>query len=894
LKINNRNKISAIRDAIDNLIFVLESKINFEDEDLSMKAAIKTKKNAFMRAKYLIGKLQRIETDQSKEQEVGWYKETITKLVGAAESAMGELVTAMKEGIDISEKYSTINSDIDTKQEALDHIDDLHKGVYDLEIIIKGIEDGEGVKIIDDGDFKSSFAEDYAYEGFYAKKPRKIQPGYNEKLDAIVISYDGTIGDIIDCYGLRIALPKTPSINSFENSRQKQHLQYWKRPQPPAGLNSDSVIYHLEYIEEEYKRRDEGFWFLNNGVPEYLTGVHYMLLTHLKTDADGGYFHFRKAHRDLLYFLEACWVDDRSLGAILGKTRRTGATYVAAGFDVVKAISSRSANFGLTSKKNIDAKRAFEKITIMFKNMPFFFKPINTGEALSKAIIFKRPSAKTTKNSKEVIYDELDTVMDFEATTEDSYDSMALRFYIMDEASKWQKGNILSHWSKVRKTLLKGSRVFGKAFVLSTVEYYTGADPDEEDAKNGDRFWKLFYDSDPAHRTTNGMTKSGLYKIFISSLDNYEGHIDRFGNCISRTPEEPIEGIDGLPITMGVKEYLDDVWSAYKNNPAKLNDEKRKDPITEADMFRIASDKAFFNTVKIQDQLEHNSNYELEFGHGDYFVGNFRYKDSTQNEVEFHETENGRFMVNWLPNRDIANAAEVRGGKLCPAYPELGCFGIDPYKQDTVSYGSGSKGAIVGYLGNHMHDGIPQDKIFLVYLNRPAMKEIFFEDAIMAMRFYGMPSLIENNIPELLHSMYFRGLTKYAMRRPDKLKLSHDELKYGGIPGTDPNLIHAQAQYLEKHIEDQIGIAGKDDPREQGGMGVMPFNNLLSEFLQFDVNNRTKFDGTVAACLAVYGAQKHAFKRTRNNSGNNASNFYQLYNNKGTISKAIRYEQQHA
>ena len=890
MKINNKNKISNTKIAINNLIDVLDSKIDFTDEDLTLKSAIKTKKNAFMRAKYLMGKLQRLETDNSREHDLEWYSETISKLISAAETAMGELASAMKEKIDLNEKYSTINSDIDAKQEALDHMDDLHKGVYELEVIQKGISDGE-LSLISDADFKASFAEDYSYEGFYGKVEGKYKPGYNEKLDAIVISYDGTVGDIIDCYGLRIALPKHPLKKNIDGYRKSQKLQYWERPIQPSGLIRENVSYYLEHIEEEYNRRDRGYWFMNDGKPEYVTGVHYMLLTHLKTDADGGYFHFRKAHRDLLYFLEACWVDKRSLGAILGKTRRTGATYVAAAFYLTKAISTRNANFGLTSKKDGDAKKVFEKITNMFKNLPFYFKPINTGEALTKQLAFRTPSAKTTKNSKDVVYDELNTYCDYESTTEDSYDSTALRFYIGDEFSKWTKGNTLSHWSKVRKTILKGSRVTGKAFILSTVEYYTGEDPSSDDAKSGDRFKKLYYDSDVSVRLENGQTKSGLYKIFISSLDNYEGHIDRYGNCISRTPAEPIEGIDGEEITMGVKEYLDDVWSTFKKDPAALNDEKRKDPIVEEDMFRIASEDSLFNVVKVQDQIEYNNNFELEHGRGDYLVGNFRYKKNSDTDVEFYQTPNGRFAINYIPSEDMQNTVEVRGGRMAPSYSHMGAFGVDPYKLNKVNYGSGSKGAIIGYLGDHPHDGIPRDRIFLVYLSRPQTKEIFFEDAIMAMRFYSMPALIENNIPELLHVMHHRGLTRYSMRRPDKIKLSQDELKFGGIPGTDPNLIRTQAQFLEKHIEDQIGYAEDDDIRPMGEIGVMPFNNLLNEFLSFDVGNRTKFDGTVAACLAVYGYQKSRFKnRGRKSNTDGVADFYKLYDNRGTISKALIYE----
>ena len=38
-----------------------------------------------------------------------------------------------------------------------------------------------------------------------------------------------------------------------------------------------------DYIDEEFRRREEGFWFTNNGVPTWITGTHYMYLQWSKT-----------------------------------------------------------------------------------------------------------------------------------------------------------------------------------------------------------------------------------------------------------------------------------------------------------------------------------------------------------------------------------------------------------------------------------------------------------------------------------------------------------------------------------------------------------------------------------------------------------------------------------
>ena len=296
-------------------------------------------------------------------------------------------------------------------------------------------------------------------------------------------------------------------------------------------------------------------------------------------------------------------------------------------------------------------------------------------------------------------------------------------------------------------------------------------------------------------------------------------------------------------------------------------------------MFRIASEDSEFNIVKLQDQIDYNDIYYIKHGKNDYYTGDFRYKVlSTQDEVEWIDKPNGKFQVSWFPEPEMRNAATIKNGLIAPVYDDLGALGIDPYKKNRVQYGTGSKGANIGYLGAHPYDGIPKNQYFMVYLNRPQMKDIFFEDSFMSMRYFSMMALIENNIPEMLYVMKHRGLTKYSMRRPDKMRVMGDDLLYGGIPSTDLKLIRSQCQYLEQDVEQHIGFAETDEFRPIGEMGVCPFNDLLSDMVKFDVNDRTDYDATVAAGLAVYGSHKHMLKNIKRkpkaNRGQIASNFY--------------------
>ena len=91
-------------------------------------------------------------------------------------------------------------------------------------------------------------------------------PGYNEKYDIVVISKDGTIGDIYEINHLKIALPSTPKLKSKKNPED----QYWMPTEYPKQLKRISTIFQwhdappvfknqwIDYIEEEFNRREKG------------------------------------------------------------------------------------------------------------------------------------------------------------------------------------------------------------------------------------------------------------------------------------------------------------------------------------------------------------------------------------------------------------------------------------------------------------------------------------------------------------------------------------------------------------------------------------------------------------------------------------------------------------
>jgi len=179
----------------------------------------------------------------------------------------------------------------------------------------------------------------------------------------------------------------------------------------------------------------------------------------------------------------------------------------------------------------------------------------------------------------------------------------------------------------------------------------------------------------------------------------------------------------------------------------------------------------------------------------------------------------------------------------------------------------------------------PANTFFLEYLARPQTAEMFFEDVLMALVFYGMPLLAENNKPRLLYYLKRRGYRGYSMNRPDKVwnRLSVAEKEIGGIPNSSEDIRQAHAAAIESYINNHVGH------KENGQYGDMYFNITLGDWAKFDINKRTKFDAAISSGLAIMACNKNSYAPRPNIELKNKVNFsFAKYNNKGNVSKIIR------
>jgi len=545
---------------------------------------------------------------------------------------------------------------------------------------------------------------------------------------------------------------------------------------------------------------------------------------------------------------------------------------------VNQATISRDARFGILSKSGADAKKMFtDKVVPISINYPFFFKPIQDGMERPKTeLSYKVPSKRLTRNSiketSEELQDGLDTTIDWKNTGDNSYDGEKLKLLVHDESGKWERpDNILNNWRVTKTTLRLGRRIVGKCLMGSTSNALE---------KGGGNFKKLYESSDVTQRNRNGQTSSGLYSLFIPMEWNYEGYIDTYGLPVFDTPKKPIKGIDGEYIDIGVISHWENEVDGLKDDQDGLNEYYRQFPRTEKHAFRDEAKESLFNLTKIYEQVDYNEDLRNT---NVVTQGNFQWEGGIKDtRVLFIPNKNGRFLVSWVPSANLQNRYYLKNGSKYPGNEHCGAFGCDSYDISGTVDGRGSKGALHGLTKFSMED-VPPNLFFLEYISRPQTAEIFFEDVLMALVFYGMPILAENNKPRLLYYLKRRGYRGYSMNRPDKVlhKLSITEREIGGIPNSSEDIKQAHAAAIEDYIENYVGL------QEDGTYGNVYFQRTLEDWAKFNINNRTKHDASISSGLAMMACNKNRYTPVAKRTVSKVSLGFRKYNNSGANSKII-------
>jgi hypothetical protein len=692
-------------------------------------------------------------------------------------------------------------------------------------------------------------------------KAKAWKYGYDEEFDLIVISKDGTLGEIFRVNSLNIGMPAIPMRSTIINFDKPKFEQRWVREPLPAGLNADTENdpKFAEYIIREFQRREDGVWIYINGKPIYITGTYYFTLQNVPLD--DGYGTFRIIQNDLMIYWEACKADPRCYGVIYVKNRRFGWTSLCNGELIDSGTKTENSLLGIISKTREDASSMYGKLIRGFRKLPSFFMPVWDGStAPKKELNLTEPTKRSAAGGRAAQTDEegLNTIIKYYSTVLNAMDGERVFRSAIDECGKFPKDVPFNkYWDIVKTSHRIGARIVGKAMCGST----------QNSKENGGAAFKIVYDnSDPADRNENDQTSSGLYKLFIDAAYCIEGFFDEYGYSIVEDPKEPMRNEFGEVKKIGAITYLNNEAKALKG---KADSEAyyeflRQFPRCEEHAFRDKGSDCAFDLGKIYEQLEYN---ETELDQAIIQRGNFQWKDGIQDtEVEWCPNENGRFYITWhgLPEHrnkwDWVTEHGIRAKK--PQAGQFGSLAVDPYNRSQTVDGRGSLGSIHGQTKATMIAGVPSEFFFLEYIDRPRTVELFFEDAIMACVYFSMPMLIELANEKFLSVLRDRGYRWFSMNRPDKSwdELSPTEKEFGGIPAQGQKVGDAQFYAVEAFINNHVGVETRATENEQhrkyGEIGLkMYFNRTLNQWKDVDPEKRTKFDAYISSSLVLIANQ---------------------------------------
>lgn len=674
----------------------------------------------------------------------------------------------------------------------------------------------------------------------------------------------------------------------------------WKKWRREERENQEGDKFYInpnadKFRTQEWNRKVNGLWMcIGNRIGKpteyiYLTGQAYDYFNWWKQDF--GYPSFR--HTLLKEFYSIQWAKDNPKvhGITESTNRRRGKTSISMHNLWYDCSWKKNRKGGMQAQVKKDAENKFTECLIYgWQRQPDFFRPVyDYTSGVKSGIFFKTPltrgKAILDSIDDEEADDALNSIIDYRETKSTAYDGYKLHSYSMEEGGKWVEENVYVTLNVIIPCTRDEYTIIGFIYAPTTIE--------ELDA-GGSAFIDMFEDSRPSRmkKNENGKTNTGLVSVFISAA---EGLIyDEFGRSVmyDPKPEEEILDDKGKRIFKGSISLIMNERAAKKGNIQLYTQEVRKYPLSWQEAKMMDMQNSPFNVQILQNRLE-----QLEKIPNLYVKGNFEWLDKVDGLVHFVRDDfNGRFLVALLLDTDGSfddgdnresnrvNYEVIDGKKLFSPYNNRRFrMGTDPIKWVKTDDPRASKAAAYVWQmydpnldANVKRTEWRSHNFIVEYLFRPNEFEIYGEDMIKCMRYYGCGILPEENITNLRQYLEGRGYGNFCIFKGDFDKTIVDHTindVYKGLSATD-ELVSAGVQWLVSMIENH-------------GMRIK-FPNLLRQCMTFNVKNRKKFDAVMAALWTGMASQATI---TDSNTDDEVSidSIFPLYDQDGYKSSKFTY-----
>jgi len=671
--------------------------------------------------------------------------------------------------------------------------------------------------------------------------------------------------DVKNCiWDIDIMLPEPPanyrSIANYAKSKAERKFPYYtenyKRDMDSLP-NADPR--KKAFLDQEWERRRNGFWFYNGDNLEWVTGYYYMTLQYWLIpieDLDGGFGNpkFVDLHRDITYAIWYGKQHEHTTGLTYAGTRRSGKSILGLAEGYWDTTERYNALFAIQSKTDPDAKMLIQKLVGSWQRLPNFLKPLDTGfTTVSNSLVFAEPQKKSSKGGKKEYQEVLNSRIQSYSSKEAALDGQRTTFQFQDEFGKRSESDAYKTQQISKICCMVGKKVVGFAFWATTVE--------EMDKGGGRAAKKIWVASNPAKTNANGRTASTMIRLFFpAEYGLFEGgFIDQWGYS---NIESAQAWLDAEEAGLQGEDLLD--W-------------KRKFPRKIDDCFSVPANHNSYNQRKLYEQLKYAQDLEPI---AQPVRGNLMWDGGIKDgSVVFRPNEDGRWLVAWMPPEEDRNRKEFLSGHWKPTR-QFCKTGADPFAHRATTE-TGSKAACYTILDSHWK--FPKMKRAWVcqYLARPTHPHEQAEDMIMQCVFYSSYFLCEKNVYGVLDTFHKRGYDHYCLFNPlDPNSVKKRILGMRGMPMTGADAGEALSNITQAHIEDYLGYN-----EELGAYGFCPFIELIEDWQRFDPENRTEFDCAMAGgmtLIALYTPRHSEQEKV------NSSDWLPKFDNSGGVSKRLK------
>jgi hypothetical protein len=615
-------------------------------------------------------------------------------------------------------------------------------------------------------------------------------------------------------YGIECQVPNCPRLQDIDGSNMPNKAQMFQRIDIPESfyeldVDDEGVTQYseeqIDFIRKEFTRCREGYWFMNNGIPNYITGGHYFYLNYWTLES-GIQPEYRDADRQWFIFERECSLDPTILGIIRVKKRREGATSQCSCILTQKASMTENTRCGIISKTGIDAQDLFTNMVVYgFRALPSFIQPRTDGtEDPKKRLVLVKQSKK--KKGNKGLYNKregLNSFIEWRNTALNSFDSGRWSIILIDEASKYPADvPISNYWDIVKKTTTEGAKKVGFALMVSTVN---------PPNNGGQEFKKLWDDSNQFKNGRN--TPSKLVRYFCPATEGLAGFIDDYGYSIKDKAQEYI-------------------LANYRNN----DQDTRDYPLTEEEAFKFNQEDCHFNLNNILAQEQELKDNPIYLRQGRlYFDGD--------GKVQWADDKAGNWLIYKFPEKP--NAWQLKNNVMYPEKTSEYGFGCDPFKSSMTS-GKGSMGS--AWIGEKF-DTTKMDitgHAVAHYYGRPKMKKLFWKEMLMGAMFYGVPCTIELDAGDDYYDYFKDNETGYncmplvgkkpdAAINPDRKAKTNYAIR--GVNSGDAFVLAKQLDYGISYFENYCN--------------KIKYPSLLEEAKEYKHHDRTKYDKTVSFLIML-------------------------------------------